>query len=109
LRKFGEQDNQWIISVRLFHADQDSIGAADISDDGNRVVTGSDRGRVTLWNTKTKAGTSDDQQTSERELLNVHRFPSLVRFVKFGPHESNVIAFEKASEEGVAFVFPTDK
>ena len=109
LRKPVDPLDQWVTSVRLSHSDQDSIGSADISADGNRVITGSRRGRVTLWNTMTQVESGNSDEVSERELLNVHRFPSMVRSVKFGPEESNVIAFEKASEEGVAFVFPTDK
>ncbi len=105
LRKSPVLDGSWL-SVRLLHADRDPIRSADISADGTRVVTGSKRGRVTLWNTQTSVGTADDKDSSERELLNMHRFLSTVRFVQFGQNESSVISFETESPDNGALIFP---
>jgi WD40 repeat protein len=88
------------ISVRLAHADLDPILAAAISTDGKRVVTGSGRGRVTLWNSDSEVGTSGENTSSERELMTLHEFLSSVRFVTFGKHESSVVTFETVSPPG---------
>ncbi len=90
---------RWI-SVRLAHADLDPIIAAAISTDGKRVVTGSNRGRVTLWNSDSDVGTSGENNSSERELLTLHEFLSSVRFVGFGKNESSVETFETVSPPG---------
>jgi WD40 repeat protein len=102
------EQQRWI-SVRLSHADGDAIRSADISADGQRAVTGSQSGRVTIWNTASQAGSVKDSDSSERELLNLDRFDSEVRTVRFGEDESNVVAFETESSDHEGRVYPTIK
>ena len=78
------------------YADERAILEADISADGNRIVCGTNTGRIIIWNSQ-----AADQHPAgkvleakgERELLslpNLHQSPiSIVRFVKAG--ESQMI------------------
>ncbi len=74
-----------------FSNDQRKIVAGDISEDGNRVITGADTGQLTLWNTKwtelqqdPASPEGDLQQVEQRELLDlVEGYSSEVRFVRF--------------------------
>ena len=70
------------------YSDEQTILAADISTDGNRIVSGSNTGRITIWNSQSPDQYPTDEilySTGERELLslpNLHQSPiSVVRFV----------------------------
>ena len=69
------------------YQDERTMLVADISADGNRVVSGSNTGRITIWNSQLQEQTSTEDvfyATAERELLslpNLHQSPiSVVRF-----------------------------
>ncbi len=99
-------DPRWI-TVRLSHSDNDAIQSVDISADGTRVVTGSAKGRVTLWNTESQVGSASDRDSSERELLSLDRLGSTVRMVRFSENETSVVAFETNSPTREGRVYPT--
>jgi len=101
-------DPQWI-SVRLSHSDNDAIQSVDISADGTRVVTGSAKGRVTLWNTESQVGSANDRDSSERELLSLDRLGSTARMVRFSENETSVVAFETNSPKREGRIYPTAK
>ena len=115
-----KEDNAWQVSVTLKHPDNDPIECADIASDGNRVITGSDRGRITLWDTevlekplieKTEEVSlplvdvqPDEPESIEgRALLTLGRLRSAIHDVNFTSDESGVIAFETNSESAIYY------
>ena len=99
---------KWI-SVRLAYPDDDQVSSADISSNGTRVVTGSQGGRLTLWNTDSKVGTSGKEGASERELMSLYRgFQSKVRQTRFGNEDRWILAFEQDANRKSAILLPTE-
>ena len=95
------------------HAEQ-RISAADISADGNRIVSGSNTGRITIWNSQTQPkDTKDVQEASgERELLtmpNLHQSPiSIVQFVSRASGEM-ILSAEQSSGKNEIIAWPAAK
>ena len=95
------------------HAEQ-RISAADISADGNRIVSGSNTGRITIWNSQTQPkDTKDVQEASgERELLtmpNLHQSPiSIVQFVSRASGEM-ILSAERSSGKNEIIAWPAAK
>ena len=118
-----KSNDSWSESARFQHADLDAIVCADITADGMRVVTGSSRRRVTIWDAESYdepidnlVGTEPIELTdlektraqadpSSRALLTIARLESAVRSVHFVQDDSAVIAIEKKSED--VTLFPT--
>ena len=105
------------------YTDEQTLLAADISADGNRIVSGSNTGRITIWNSE-----AQDQQasgevhyaTGERELLtlpNLHQSPiSIARFVdgekggeKSGQESSMIYSAERNSGKNEFIIWPSGK
>ena len=120
LRKL--EDGAWKVSTRFKHTDQDPIQCADISADGSRVVTGSSRGRITIWDSATATLSNSDEQVEDgatdstvdakgeqeltgRELLTIGRRLTAVQAVGFLQEESAVIALEAQSSTAIVFPF----
>ena len=91
--RFGQheqKDQAAALSETVFrYPDEQAIVAADISADGNRIVSGSNTGQITIWNSQAHEQTSTNEvhfAAGERELLSLpklHQSPiSVVRFVE---------------------------
>ncbi len=88
--------NNWFpVSIGYPVGDQ-TIEVGHLSPNGNRVVTGSNTGQLTFWNTTkfeivdaTQSGAVDKQQVEQRELLDLYKYPSEARFVKFFANPKN--------------------
>ena len=95
------------------HAEQ-RISAADISADGNRIVSGSSTGEITIWNSQPQPENTRDvqQASSERELLtmpNLHHSPiSIVQFVS-GSDGQMILSAERASGKNEIIAWPAAK
>ena len=117
-------DGSWRVSAQFKHSDQDPIQCADISANGNRVITGSSRGRITIWDAEAATPSQNNELISvaipeptadlpekdvsdDRELLTISRLRSAVRSVAFVQEESAVVAMESRSPSAV--IFPTEK
>lgn len=114
-----KSEGQWDDSIQFKHADQDRITCADITADGTRVITGSQRRRVTIWDAEeikiaeesVVSTTGDETPSSKmleppsRMLLTIGRLDSEVRSVNFVQKDSAVVALETNSPE--AILFPT--
>ena len=116
-------DLQWKDVAKFRHSDQDPIECADIAADGNRIITGSSRGRITVWDARsidppqgteaelgiqpepeeTVQDENSDKDYSERALLTISRLRSAIRSVAFTANDSGVIALEVGSENAVWF------
>ena len=104
------------LSETIFrHSDKQTVLAADISADGNRVVSGSNTGRITIWNSQPHdEQASDDVRfaSDERELLhlpNLHQSPiTQVRFVD-GPDGQTIVSAEKNSGKNEIISWPSAK
>ena len=94
------------------HSDEHTISAAHISADGNRIVSGSKSGRITIWNSQPQPKTREGMRnaSSERELLNMpnlHQSPiSIVEFVD-GPNGKTVFSTEQNSGKNDIIAWPT--
>ena len=116
IRKVDEQEMK--LAARLSetvyrHAEQ-RISAADISADGNRIVTGSSTGQITIWNSQPQPENARDvqQASSERELLtmpNLHQSPiSIAQFVS-GASGQMILSAERASGKNEIIAWPAAK
>jgi len=104
-------DDRWQ-QVKLGHIDGQHIVAADVSADGSRVVTGSQGGRLTIWNSeisKLAQANESSQQNGERELYslqNKHQSEiSFVRFLLDQSGESKIVSADVSSGENSYFVW----
>ena len=94
------------------HSDEHTISAAHLSADGNRIVSGSKSGRITIWNSQPQPKTREGMRnaSSERELLNMpnlHQSPiSIVEFVD-GPNGKTVFSTEQNSGKNDIIAWPT--
>ena len=76
---------------------RETITVGDISADGRRVVTGTESGKITIWNTETTNKEADPatadlslSQVDQRELLELNELhKSPVSFVKFFKNRNN--------------------
>ena len=105
----------WRVSAQFKHSDLDPIQCADISTVGKRVVTGSSRGRITIWDAEavkydeqsevsvSTASPLEEKKITDRELLTISRLRSAVLSVGFIQKESAVIALETRSPNPVLF------
>ena len=95
------------------HAEQ-RISAADISADGNRIVSGSNSGRITIWNSQPQPKNTNDvqQASSEYELLtmpNLHQSPiSIVQFVSSDTGQM-ILSAERSSGKNEIIAWPAAK
>ena len=97
------------------HADGQKIVTGDISNDGDRIVTGTEKGRLTIWNSepssKTDSRSVTDKQTAERELLNLRsQHQSPIRFARFVPGEagqSEIVSAESNDGENQYLIWKT--
>ena len=91
--------DQWK-TVGLGHADRQDIVAADISPNGKRVISGSQAGRLTIWNSEipTLADSKQDSlRNQERELYSLqNKHQSEISFVKFVPDDSGALSIASA-------------
>ena len=113
------KQGSWKVSAQFNHPDQDPIQCADISADGSRVVTGSSRGRITIWDStaaenneleedevsKEPSEQPTEKDFRDRELLIIGRLVSAVQAVGFLQEESAVIALEAQSSTAIVFPF----
>ena len=96
------------------HTDEQQISAAHLSADGNRIVSGSNTGRITIWNSQPQPKTTKTvhQATGERELLtlpNLHQSPvSIVRFVD-GHSNKMILSAEQTSGKNEIIAWPVAK
>ena len=103
-------DSGWGRPIKFTPIDEQRIVASDISKNGRRIVTGTESGRLTIWNSETSSEATADgsiaqtpEQDSERELLtlsNQHQSP--VRFAKFltnAKGETQIVSAESQSGE----------
>ena len=82
--------DQWQ-TVELSHTDGQRIVAADISPDGSRVISGSQAGRLTVWNSEVAKiqETAKSVQNEERELYSLqNKHQSEISFLRFVPDDS---------------------
>ena len=110
VRADGEQE----LSETVYgHAEQ-RISAADISADGNRIVSGSNSGRITIWNSQPQPKNTNDvqQASSEYELLtmpNLHQSPiSIVQFVSSDTGQM-ILSAERSSGKNEIIAWPAAK
>ena len=103
-------------TIGLGHIDGQSIVAADISPDGNRVISGSQTGRLTIWNSevsKVERATKAPLRNEERELYSLqNKHQSAISFVKFAPEKSgelNIISADVSSGENNYLVWKSKK
>ena len=104
------QDPATVLNEMVFHySDERAILVTDISADGNRIVSGSDTGRVTIWNSEAADQHSTDK-VLERELLilpNLHQSPvSVVQFVN-GPESTTIYSAERDSGKNEFISWPS--
>ena len=99
------------VQVRVDAPGSDAITSGDISQDGLRLITGSVRGQVTLWNTKSQVGNenSTDQVQDQRELLNLFQCQSEVVDVNIANSDSQIFALERRATEGSGWLLQTSK
>ena len=93
-------------TIGLGHIDKQNIVTADISPSGDRVISGSQAGRLTIWNSevsKTELSAKASLRNEERELYNLqNKHQSEISFVKFVPNQSgelNIISADVSSGE----------
>ena len=103
----------WSPVVIGYPGGESHIVAGHISADGTRVVTGDNTGHLTLWRTDlltaVKGGEEKPdmdlikEQVKQRELLELHDYPSPVRFARFfnNPNNENLVDIISADEGGV--------
>ena len=110
VRADGEQE----LSETVYgHAEQ-RISTADISADGNRIVSGSNSGRITIWNSQPQPKNTNDvqQASSEYELLtmpNLHQSPiSIVQFVSSDTGQM-ILSAERSSGKNEIIAWPAAK
>ena len=101
-------DNQQDSKIYLRHLDGQQILTGDISKDGNRIVTGGDKGRLTIWNCEplrnggSNAVTLDQNQgdgenNAERELLTLEsKHQSAISFVGFKDNSADQVEIYSA-------------
>ena len=113
----NRQPNNWIVAAKLSFTDKDSIESASISSDGNRVITGSRRGRITLWRTEVRqqfisAETNEPQHDEAveptnvddgRELLTVGNLENSIRSVGFLDNDSGVFAIQEGVPDAILY------
>lgn len=94
-----KNQDQWQV-VGLGHIDGPKITAADISPDGNRVISGSQSGRLTIWNSevsKVEQSAKPSERNEERELYSLqNKHQSEISFVKFVPDSSGELSIFSA-------------
>ena len=94
------------------HADKHAISAAHISADGNRIASGSNTGRVTIWNSQPQTTNNVPHASSEHELLqmpNLHQSSiSVVRFVD-SPKGKMLLSAERNSGKNELIAWPSVK
>ena len=100
--------------VKLGRIDGQYIVAADVSADGSRVVTGSQEGRLTIWNSeisKVAQANEASQTNEERELYNLqNKHQSEISFVKFlldQSGESKIVSADVSSGENSYLIWKT--
>ncbi len=98
--------HNWDRKVKVAHIDGKTITAGDISEDGSRIVTGAENGRLTVWNTSTNVAmtgddTSDAQDSSTvRELLNLDEiYQAPVQILKFVENNGEVELYTSSKGE----------
>ncbi|MDG2012010.1 MAG: WD40 repeat domain-containing protein, partial [Pirellulaceae bacterium] len=107
-------------SLDLVPVDGQTILAADISPDGDRVIAGGETGRLTLWNTTiTDQESSTNAATGERELMSLtnrqkgHRSAiTMVEFVPAGDVKNRhyeVVTLEANPEKSEYLIWETGK
>jgi len=114
----NNQDHSAAFDETVFrYTDEQTILTADISADGNRIVSGSNTGRVTIWNSQPNdqphnqpKADSVRNAAAERELLslpNLHQSAiSVVRFVN-GPNSNLIYSAERNSGKNEFISWPS--
>ena len=108
------QDPTAELSEMVFrYEDERAVLVADISADGNRIVSGANTGRITIWNSEAPDQLSTDDvyySSSERELLslpNLHQSPiSVVQFVD-GRDHTMIYSAERNSGKNAFISWPS--
>ena len=97
-------DGKWT-SFILRPEDGQKLVRGDISADGRRAVTGSEFGRLTIWNTENLNVDGDHEQRNqtdgyEREIMNLQdKHQSAIRFVRFLPNSNGQPELVSAEED----------
>ncbi len=109
----NRKNNAWSHFI-LKHVDGRRIVTGDITEDGKRVVTGSDNGQLTIWNSESSASTEIPatlNRTQERELFglqNRHQSPiSFVRFFRATTAKSDIVSSESKPDKSKILIWKT--
>ena len=99
------------VIVRVDAPGSDAFVSGDISNDGQRLITGSVRGQVTLWNTKSQVGNknSAEEVQDQRELLQLFQCQSEVVDVNIINSDTHIITLEKRATDSNGWLLQTSK
>ena len=108
------QNDRGIQQIVLRHRDGQQIATGDISSDGRRIITGTDKGRMTVWNSEnlTLQNSKAKINSDERELLNLQNIhQSSVQFARFltSPDQTDIVSAESGDGNNQYLIWKTQK